>query len=934
MRRIALLILLLVIIIILILLWRHCAGPKSTACSAPCNSAGQCTLILPVPYSAEQAVLAATASLTIGDGSTAGGVANLGPRTTVGANATVAGIVSRGSVALGAGAHVNGPVITGGEVLKSSSTQVKGPVKTNASVGEDRHVTATVSFSASAPAVSVPGATNKPLAPGAYGDVQVAATGTLSLSAGTYQFASLKIPAQATLALDESGGTIVVYVKDSFEIAGTESQSGGDGRILLAAFGCDPSRLGAPFRGTVSAQNATLSLTAPAGSTFAGRYYASSIQLGANNTASGLVAALPPPPAPAPGTPPARLPPPLPPPPPPVTGCYVNTKNGWQNIPCATDAFIDANFPKPDAQLTLQESGGGTPSLVYGQLAVTIPQVQSINDGFISSTCAINPACQCTGAAVPNRWSIQNNTNQWTVPSGNPTGAGDTAAVQFVIMNNGTTSDICIWNVDVTAVPQVYTKQCVVPTPQQRSGGLQAFDAGNMAATTSANGKLTLVAQLSWVPPGQPNQYAVVADDTYALRGNWTAVSGGIIGMGNCSQAQFTNAAVFTQSVASTCDGDTDGTSPVCPPPVLQPHTSAVIGGTGTVETNNLTAVGAPSISYPNSDLVVANMWATTSGSCLGPNGHAYVRDNLIDYGATPSNLGGQVFWESPDIFVVPHGTPVDVNAVSTETILTPGGQFDIWIRVHNDLGCNDVTGVKALVYLADPSALSVQWTPITGGNYVGPNGGATGVTATTGGAALIGPLPFTAPSSGLGNGHKCVLAAIEADGEGPPPSTTDAPGSNQVAQRNIQFVGPCVYPLTNGTSSNGTAQITLSVTPNTGTTPSLTGLPDIEVAFDDSDSSWFNVWNAQTGNGTTFRVTHGGTTTTVRLGAFSVALNSVPMAAGQTRTATGTFDLPSGSSPVTLQIQASLTETGGGGGNVLVNGGGSCVGSPGPIIK
>lgn len=386
-----------------------------------------------------------------------------------------------------------------------------------------------------------------------------------------------------------------------------------------------------------------------------------------------------------------------------------------------------------------------------------------------------------------------------------------------------------------------------------------------------------------------------------------------------------------SRAVASTCPGDTDGTSPVCAPPTLQPNASAFVGGTGTVETNNLTAIGSPSVSFPNSDLVVTNMRATTSGSCLGTN-HAYVRDNNTDYGATPSNLGNQVFWESPDIFLVPHGTPVDLNSVSTETILTPGGSFDIWVRVHNDLGCNDVTGVKALVYLADPSALSVQWTPVTGGQYVGPNGGPTGVTAPTGGAALIGPLQFTAPTTGLGNGHKCILASIEADSEAAPPNNFDAPDSNQVAQRNIEFVSPCVYPLTNGTTSNGNAQLTLSVTPTTGTTPSLTALPDIEVSFDDSDSSWFNVWNSQTGNGSTFKVTHSGSSTIVRLGAFSVALNAVQLAAGQSRTATGTINLDSTTPTATLQIAATLTESGGGG-TVMVANGGSCVAN-GPVIQ
>ena len=204
---------------------------------------------------------------------------------------------------------------------------------------------------------------------------------------------------------------------------------------------------------------------------------------------------------------------------------------------------------------------------------------------------------------------------------------------------------------------------------------------------------------------------------------------------------------------------------------------------------------------------------------------------------------------------------------MSSETVLTPGGKFDIWVRVHNDLGCSPVTGAKALVYLADPAALSIQWNSITGGNYVGNNGSSTGVAVAAGGQALIGPLPFTAPTTGIGNGHKCLLAAIQADGEPAAANSSDAPDSNQVAQRNVQFIGPCQYPMTNATTSNGNVQITLTVTPNTGTTPSLTASPDVEVTFDDADSSWFNVWNSQSGKGTTFAVSHSGSSTTVRLG-------------------------------------------------------------------
>ncbi len=346
--------------------------------------------------------------------------------------------------------------------------------------------------------------------------------------------------------------------------------------------------------------------------------------------------------APPPPTTSAVAPPPLPAPPPPVVGCYMNTRNGWQNIPCATKAFIDANFPRPDTQLTLTASAPASP-IVWGQLATTIPQVASESNAFLASTASISPLCQSSGTPIPNQWSIQSNTNQFTVASG--TNAGHVAQTQFVIQSNGSTSGICTWNIDVTTQDYSHTT-CVSPAAKQRSGGLQAFDNGNIAAFVNSNGTLTLVAELSWVPAGQPNQYAVTSADTYGLAAGWSQVSGGLLGIGSCSQAQLTSAEVVTQIVTSTCSGDTQTGSSVCPPPTLQPNAAVIEGGNGTVETNNLTAVGSPSVGYPNTDLAVTNLTATTSGTCLGTS-RAYVKDSPEDFGATPSSLGDGLVGES-----------------------------------------------------------------------------------------------------------------------------------------------------------------------------------------------------------------------------------------------------------------------------------------------
>jgi hypothetical protein len=588
----------------------YIAIPESAEAAAPtcsCPAGSECPLVLAPPYDAEQSILVASNSLTIGAGTTVtagpsadGAVANLGyARTTIGAGASVGGVFSNANVTLGAAASVNGPLKTAGTLTAGSGATITGLVSTSAPIHPDPKLLATVTFTAVAPAVTVANGAIRHLDPGDYGATLVGAGGTLSLSAGTYYLASLIVGHNATLALDETSGPVIIYVQTKFSFDGIESETGSEGHVLVAAFGCGTDAVTAAFRGTILAPSASLLLGPDGVQSFSGKFVAETITVGANNSVIGLEITVPTAP---PSLISAHVPPPLPAPPATSeTGCFQYTPNGWQGTPCATDDFIDSHFPHPDAQLTVTSSAG--PPLVYGQLAATILNVASEQDALGGNT-------------VPNAFSIQNNTNQWTVPKTAGSGAGDSAAAQFTIQSNGSTTAICIWQVDVTK--QQYPKTCVSAS-QQRAGGLQPSDFGNLAASITADGKLALVAQLSWVPPGQPNIYAVKppANDMFGLAGNWTQVSGGLLGLGNGSQAQLTNAQAVTEIAASTCPGDTGATSPTCPPPTLQPNASAFIGGTGTVETSNLQSCGTPAVTFPNADLAVSSLISQVgNGSC------------------------------------------------------------------------------------------------------------------------------------------------------------------------------------------------------------------------------------------------------------------------------------------------------------------------------
>jgi hypothetical protein len=82
-----------------------------------------------------------------------------------------------------------------------------------------------------------------------------------------------------------------------------------------------------------------------------------------------------------------------------------------------------------------------------------------------------------------------------------------------------------------------------------------------------------------------------------------------------------------------------------------------------------------------------------------------------------------------------------------------------------------------------------------------------------------------------------------------------------------------CELWVKNPDSNAAPVELTFTVTGGTAP-PSLDTTESIEVAFDDPDSSWFNVW-ALPANGDRFSLKHDGATTIVRLGAPKVQLTA-----------------------------------------------------------
>ncbi len=634
--------------------------------------------------------------------------------------------------------------------------------------------------------------------------------------------------------------------------------------------------------------------------------------------------------------------------PPGQVGCYIGTLNGWLQVQCKDPkAILGSGFQSLDVSAdglaTVPPVGSPTIPLVYGQVESTL----------LTGTEA------STGAVTGNLWGAQLNTNWFTCPSPYP----GTCWVQFGIPTDGSTGHtaVCIetWQGGTAA----WTDQnfCVgADGVQQTVGGgvsldvttrvgpLQAGDFSNLAAyayTSGGNALIGAVAQFSWVssqdvqptsetalPNRIPGLYAVVTPDQYGLANSWTNLTGGFMGAYNRAVASFSNAEVVQRYAVSNCQDDVSAAGPTCPSKTALSASDVQYQTNRTsAEKNNLLLVPAPIVSFPNRNLAVTEQVSSTSdagsgtGACLASfSNHIYLKDNEGDNGGTPSNSGGVPFWESPDIFVVPHGVPAPtVNDTPADVALTGGAPYDVYLRIHNDFGCTSVPGpISVYIDAADPNLGFANWQGVTSNAAAGMyNSYGTGTIVNAFSSAIIGPFAWT-PGAG---GHKCLLAAISGPNETPPAVSATAPvlppaySSNQIAQRNVQIDSECSYSITNTTTTSANLLLGVSMTPATPA-PGAAGGPSVSFVFGDAGGAWAALWNGTPGLSS---VTNDGTKTTIVLGASYVALPVVPLAGGQSPSVQIIINPPASGVLPTVNVSAMLTdpETG----SVLQQNGGSC---------
>jgi hypothetical protein len=803
------------------------------------------------------------------------------------------------------------------------------------------------------PAIPVPpGATNLPLGSSAPGALNInIPSDSITLAPGNYVVANLNVNFQGAIKVAPAG-QVRIWVTGTLNLGGNENLNGAPRNLafIVTSSGTVNVNSNGSLFGSIYAPNSSVSVNSRVFGSVIGASVTLNSQAAVHFDQSTTCTQT------TPGATPFG-PSPLPAPPA-QPGCYMGSLRGWLRVACKDPKDIFPGF----SRLNISHQGLGSEAfvsgdtilpatpLVYGQVETTVESIESETDSALM------------GAG----WGVQNNSNSFSC-------AGNTAqcAAQFAALGDGVDGKAaaCIetWQIPnlggsaaatvknfcVAADGTVSTGD-VLLLVNSRKGPLKAGDFGNVAGysfTTAGTPMIGLVAQFSWVsdqdvlptseatvPNRIPGLYAVVTPDTLGFAQGWTQVTGSLIGMQNSSTATFKNASVLTRAAISTCPGDTSAAGPICPTlPAFNADNARheVATGFSTAEANNLTLTATPTVTLPNQNLAVTSFLATTNvptgsttATCLASQQNKlYISDNEGDQGGIPSNVGGVPFWESPDIFVVPVGAAAPkVTDFPADVELTAGADYNVYLRVHNEFGCSDVTApISVFVDAADPSLGFANWQPVTAGSNLGQYatfGAAGTVIAPAFGAGIVGPFPWK-PGNG---GHKCLLAAIAASNETKPPASATAPvlppayGSSQIAQRNIQIGSSCTYSIANPNATSANLLLGISVTPATPV-PASAGGPAISLVIGDPGGAWAAIWQGLPGLAS---VTSDGTNTTLVLNSSYVALTNVPLAGGQSPSVS--IQITPVGTPPTVNVSAMVTdpETG----SILQQNGGSCTGT------
>ncbi|MGH9889276.1 MAG: hypothetical protein ACREBE_27325, partial [bacterium] len=273
-------------------------GPDSHAASSAIATTTSVAIALRTPsgVGATSVALAATESLVINAGTTVTGggkgpedaaaaATNLGTSVTrVEPDAVIKGdLWSASSVDLRDRVHVLG-ILHAHTLARGNSVVIDGGIDGSPKLTPENTLPWTVTVPPSGPAISLPPGQAGARVPGSYGAVQVFSNATLTLVAGIYFFDTLQLEPQSHVALDQTAGPVVIYVRDSVQLRGElRATNARPPDLALIYLGTSEVRAEVPFSGTIAAPNARLFLgsTTPG---HAGAFFAKSIEVGPHTT--------------------------------------------------------------------------------------------------------------------------------------------------------------------------------------------------------------------------------------------------------------------------------------------------------------------------------------------------------------------------------------------------------------------------------------------------------------------------------------------------------------------------------------------------------------------------------------------------------------------------------------------------------------------------
>lgn len=179
------------------------------------------------------------------------------------------------------------------------------------------------------------------------------------------------------------------------------------------------------------------------------------------------------------------------------------------------------------------------------------------------------------------------------------------------------------------------------------------------------------------------------------------------------------------------------------------------------------------------------------NGGGLSSTGDAYVRDNARDLGNLPSTAGNMPFWVSPDIVVAVENSPAPTNPDTASQVRIVANQtYDVYVFVHNDT-CVDLPGVRVEVFSANPALIQREsdWVHVTNG-YEGAPGSSTGLPVPQLDVTRMGPYKWTPTDAeaSQNNGHRCMLARIDAPLDPIQKDVEHVADDNNIAQLNLQI--------------------------------------------------------------------------------------------------------------------------------------------------